>query len=145
MYYVTAEGRITRIIDDLIRPNGIALSPDGKTLYVIDNGASLLYRYPVQGPGKIGKGERIAYTPGPDGMSVDEQGRLYVTGVEGVLVLAPDGKWIGAIAADEQPANCTFGGESYRTLFITARNGLYALETQTRGWHIHLDGPRKRP
>lgn len=141
VYYVTADGKLSRIIDDLVRPNGIALSPDGKTLYVVDNGASLLYRYPVSGPGKIGKGERIAYTPGPDGMSVDREGRLYVTGMEGVLVLESDGRWIGVIAAAEQPANCTFGGPEYKTLYITARNGLYALETQTRGWHLHLDGP----
>jgi gluconolactonase len=140
VYYVTADGKTARIIDDLVRPNGIALSPDGKTLYVVDNGTSLFYRYPVLAPGKIGQGERIAYTPGPDGMSVDKQGRLYVTGMEGVLVLEPDGKWIGVIASAEQPANCTFGGPDCRTLFITARNGLYAIETQTRGWHIHLDG-----
>ncbi|HOA72962.1 MAG TPA: SMP-30/gluconolactonase/LRE family protein [Phycisphaerae bacterium] len=140
VYYVTADGQISRIIDDLVRPNGIALSPDGKTLYVVDNGTSLLYRYPVLGPGKLGKGERIAYTPGPDGMSVDEKGRLYVTGIEGTLVLEPDGKWIGVIASAEPPSNCTFGGKDYRTLFITARTGLYAIETQTRGWHVHLDG-----
>jgi gluconolactonase len=137
---VTADGQISRIIGDLVRPNGIALSPDGKTLYVVDNGASLLYRYPVTAPGKLGKGERIAYTMGPDGMSLDEKGRLYVTGGEGTLVLEPDGKWIGVIASAEQPANCTFGGKDYRTLFITARTGLYAIETQTRGWHVHLDG-----
>lgn len=144
VYYVTADGKLSRIIDDLVRPNGIALSPDGKTLYVVDNGASLLYRYPVLGPGKIGKGERIAYTPGPDGMSVDKAGRLYVTAIEGVLALEPDGKWIGVITAAEQPANCTFGGKDHKTLYITARNGLYAIETETRGWHLHLDGPPAR-
>lgn len=144
VYYVSADGEISRIIDDLVRPNGIALSPDGKWLYVVDNGASLLYRYPVQTPGKIGKGKRIAYTPWPDGMSVDAKGRLYVTGAEGVLVLEPDGKWIGAIASAEQPANCTFGGDGYRTLYITARTGLYAIDTLTRGWHLHLDGPPRR-
>lgn len=140
VYYITAEGRLTRIIDDLVRPNGIALSPDGETLYVVDNGASLLYRYPVLGPGRIGDGERIAYTVWPDGMCVDQQGRTYVTGLEGVLVLEPDGKWVGIIASAEQPANCTFGGPDYRTLFITARTSLYRIETQTRGWHVHLDG-----
>jgi len=140
VYYVTAGGQITRIIDELVRPNGIALSPDGKTLYVIDNGTSLLYRYPVLGPGRIGKGELIAYTLWPDGMSVDRSGRLYVTGLEGVLVLEPDGKWIGIIASAEQPANCTFGGKDNQTLFITARTGLYAIDTLVRGWHVHLDG-----
>ena len=51
-----------------------------------------------------------------------------------------NGKWIGMIETPECPANCTFGGAGYRTLFITARKTLYAIETQTRGWHIHLDG-----
>lgn len=142
VYYVAPDGQITRIIDDLVRPNGIALSPDGKMLYVVDNGASMLYRYPVLGPGKLGRGQMIAYTPGPDGMTVDKQGRLYVTGIEGVLVLEPNGKWIGLITADEQPANCTFGGKDYTTLFITARTGLYAIDTATRGWHVHLDATR---
>lgn len=126
--------------DNLIRPNGIALSPDGKTLYVIDHGADCVNRYPVQSPGIIGKGERIAYTPWPDGMTVDQEGRLYVTSDEGVIVLNPDGKWIGVITVAERPANCTFGGQDYRTLFVTACKSLYGIETQTRGWHVHLDG-----
>jgi gluconolactonase len=143
VYYVTAEGRITRIIDDLVRPNGIALSPDGKLLYVVDNGADTLHRYPVTGPGKIGKGQRIAYVTGPDGMTVDEQGRLYVAGLGGVWVLDANGKWIGLIETPEQPANCTFGGPGWHTLFITARTSLYGVETLTRGWHVHLDGVPK--
>jgi gluconolactonase len=132
--------KIARIVDDLVRPNGIALSPDGKTLYVIDNGAGLLYRYPVLSPGKIGKHELLAITPEPDGMCVDKAGRLYVAGLEGVLVLTPEGKWIGVIGVPEQPANCKFGGPGERALFMTARTGLYGIETQTRGWHVHTDG-----
>ncbi len=143
VYYVDKTGQITRIIEDLVRPNGIALSPDGKSLYVVDNGAGTLWQYVVQGPGKIGQGKRIAYTPHPDGMSVDQDGRLYVTGREGVLVLKADGTWIGTIECEEQPANCTFGGEGWKTLFITARTGLYAIETTTRGWHVQLDGVKK--
>ena len=140
VYYVSGEGKLTRIIDDLVRPNGIALSPDGKTLYVADNGGHSLHRYPVPGPGKIGRGERIANVSGPDGMTVDARGRLYVTCAGGVWVLGADGKWLGMIATPERPANCTFGGPGQRTLFITARTGLYGIETLTRGWHVHLDG-----
>lgn len=140
VYYITPDKSITRIIDDLVRPNGIALSPDGKVLYIIDNGAGTLHRYPVQSPGKIGKGERIAYIPGGDGMTVDEKGRLYLTGMGGVWVVDGNGKWIGLIETPEKPANCTFGGKGYRTLFVTAVTSLYAVETKTRGWHVHLDG-----
>lgn len=144
VYYLTADGALTRIIDDLVRPNGIALSPDGKRLYVVDNGDNKLYRYAVTGPGKVGKGELIAGVIGPDGMTVDQDGRLYITAVYGVWVLDANGNWLGLIETPEQPANCTFGGEDWSTLFITARTSLYAVPTRTRGWHIHLDGPRDK-
>lgn len=141
VYYVTSDGQITQIIDDLVRPNGIALSPDGKLLYVVDNGAHSLHCYPITEPGKIGPGARIAYVTHPDGMTVDVKGRLYVTGEGGVWVLDANAKWIGLIETPELPANCTFGGPGYKTLYITARTSLYAIETHTRGWHVHLDGP----
>ena len=141
VYYVAADGKVTRIIDDLVRPNGIGLSPDGRYLYVVDNGADTLHRYSVMAPGKIAGGSRIAFVTGPDGMSVDAEGRLYVTCAGGVWVFDGDGKWLGMIATPEQPANCTFGGAGWGTLFITARTSLYAIETRTRGWHVHLDGP----
>lgn len=145
VYYIAPDGKLTRVIDDLVRPNGIALSPDGKSLYVVDNGAHTLHRYAVVAPGKLGKGERIAYVTHPDGMTVDVKGRLYVTGELGVWVLDANGKWLGLIETPERPANCTFGGPGYKTLFITAQTSLYAIETQTRGWHIHLDGvPKKK-
>jgi len=141
VYYVDRGGSISRIIGDLVRPNGIALAPDGRHLYVVDNGADSLWRYPVEAPGRIGPGRRIAWIPHPDGMTVDARGRLYVTGREGVAVLEPGGRWIGVIGVAEQPANCTFGGPDQRVLYITARTSLYGIETLTRGWHIHLDGP----
>ncbi len=141
VYYVDRGGDITRIIGDLVRPNGIALAPDGRHLYVVDNGADSLWRYPVEAPGRVGPGRRIAWVTHPDGMTVDVRGRLYVTGREGVVVLEPDGRWIGVIGVAEQPANCTFGGPDQRVLYITARTSLYAIPTLTRGWHLHLDGP----
>jgi gluconolactonase len=145
VYYVSADGKIERIIDDLVRPNGIALSPTGKALYVVDNGANALHRYTITAPGKIEKGERIASVTQPDGMTVDKEGRLYVTCLGGVWVLDANGKWIGLIETPEQPANCTFGGKDYATLFITARTSLYSIDTLTRGWHVHLDGqPEKK-
>ncbi len=144
VYYIARDGKVTQLITNLVRPNGIGLSPDGRWLYVVDNGADALWRWPITAPGRLGKGERIADVTGPDGMSVDEEGRLYVTGTRGVWVFDPNGKWLGCIDTPEQPANCTFGGPGYRTLFITARTSLYAIETQTRGWHIRLDGPPKK-
>ncbi|MBN1490277.1 MAG: SMP-30/gluconolactonase/LRE family protein [Phycisphaerae bacterium] len=144
VYYLAADGTLTRIIDNLVRPNGIALSPDGRTLYVVDNGAHALVAYPVQGPGLIGKGTRIANVTQPDGMTVDARGRLFITCRGGVWVLDANGKWLGIIETPEHPANCTFGGPGWKTLFITARTSLYGVETQTRGWHVHLDGPPRQ-
>ena len=109
-------------------------------MYVVDNGANTLHRYSITAPGRIDPGQRIAFVVHPDGMTVDVQGRLYITGTEGICVFEPDGKWIGVIATPEHPANCTFGGPDYRTLYITARTSLYAIKTLTRGWHVHLDG-----
>lgn len=140
VYYLAPGGKLVQVVHDLVRPNGIALSPDGKWLYVVDNGAETLWRYKVLDPGRLSEGERIADVTAPDGMTVDRQGRLYVTGAGGIWVLDADGAWIGCIETPEHPANCTFGGAGYRTLFITARTSLYAVETDTRGWHVHLDG-----
>lgn len=145
VYYVDRANRIIRVIDDLVRPNGIAISPDGRWLYVLDNGASRLYRYAITGPGQLAKGEMLAHVPGPDGMSVDEQGRLYITSEGGIWVLDGSGDWLGLIETPEHPANCTFGGTNWQTLYITARSSLYAINLTARGWHIHLDGPATRP
>jgi sugar lactone lactonase YvrE len=140
VYYVANDGQLKRVIANLVRPNGIALSPAGDWLYVVDNGSERLYRYKVEKPGALGPAELIAHIPGPDGMTVDREGRLYVTSVDGVAVLDLNGKWLSAIPAPEQPANCTFGDKDWSTLYITARTGLYSIPTQTRGWHVHLDG-----
>lgn len=144
VYYVSRDGEIRRIIDDLVRPNGIGISIDGRVLYVIDHGANSLHRYPITAPGSIGDGRRIAHVTDPDGMTIDREGRLYIAGREGVSVLTPDGRWLGVIGFPEQPANCTFGGTDWQTLFVTARTSLYAIDTRTRGWHVHLDGKPAR-
>ncbi len=142
VYYRDTAGKVHQVIADLVKPNGIALSPDGKWLYVLDNGADKLYRYPIEASGKLGKGTLIARVEFPDGMTVDQQGRLYVTCRGGVWVLTGEGKWIGRIDMPEHPSNCTFGGAKGNILFVTARGTLYAVDTQTRGWHVHLDGAR---
>jgi len=141
VYYLASDGTVRRIIDELKKPNGIALSPDGKNLYVIDNRDNLLCRYQILTPGTIGPIQRIALVDHPDGMTVDIQGRLYITSRFGISVFDRNGKWIGLLSTPEQPANCTFGGPGWHTLFITARTSLYAVSTLTRGWHVHLDGP----
>jgi gluconolactonase len=140
VYYISAQGQVTRVIDDLVRPNGIAVALDGRSLYVADNGADRLHCYPIKEPGHLGPRRWTARVTFPDGMTVDRAGRLYVACLDGIWVLDQKGKWVGRIDTPQQPANCTFGGDDDKTLFITAQTGLYEIDTQTRGWHVHLDG-----
>jgi gluconolactonase len=140
VYYISNDKKLKRLIADLVRPNGIALSPNGETLYVLDNGAGTLFAYPVNQPGVLGEGKKLADVPGPDGMTVDRNGRLYITASDGVRVVSPAGELLGTISVPEQPANCAFGGKDQDILYITARKSLYRIPTKTRGWHIHRDG-----
>jgi gluconolactonase len=142
VYYVTANGKVTRLIDDLPNPNGVKLSPDEKTLYVIPTGPADMRAYPVETPGKIGKG-RVFCTlklpddkkkgGGGDGMTIDAKGNLYITSTLGLQVFDPTGKLLGIIALPEQPANVTFGGPGNNTLYVTARTSLYTVPMEVKG------------
>ena len=143
VYYRAADGTVTRIISDLNEkgPNGVILSPDEKTLYVVCTFQAQVMQYPVTSPGKIGPGAVFAVLKQPegesgtggDGLTIDTKGNLYITSRLGIQVIAPDGKWLGLIEFPEQPANATFGGPDMKTLFATARTGLYAVPMAATG------------
>jgi gluconolactonase len=147
VYYIAADGKVTRLIDDLTQPNGVTLSPDEKTLYVIPTGPAEMMSYPVEGPGKIGKGKVFCKLQGKDGKpgtggdgcTMDTKGNLYITSTIGIQVFDPAGKFLGAIAFPEQPANVTFGGKDMKTLFVTARTSLYSLPMEATG-HVFPAG-----
>jgi gluconolactonase len=129
VYYIkSGGGDVVRVIDDLVKPNGVIGTKDGKQLYVADPGAGKTYVYEIQDDGSLAS-RKLAAPEGSDGMTLDERGNLYLTR-EGVEVYGPGGKKIASLAVPERPANVTFGG---KTLFITARTGLYALEMKVRG------------
>lgn len=140
-YYRASDGQVTRLGDNLAAPNGVILSPDEKTLYVIPSLQKQMYAYPVLGPGKLGEGrvfcELAQREPtgngGGDGLTVDVQGNLYITSALGLQVFSPAGKALGVIAFPEQPANVTFGGPGNKTLYVTARTGLYAVDMEIAG------------
>ncbi|RPI21518.1 MAG: SMP-30/gluconolactonase/LRE family protein, partial [Acidobacteria bacterium] len=96
-YYVSSDGKISRVSTVCQKPNGILLSPDNKILYLADNRGKAIYKYDVKGPGQLANETRWAeLTAGPDGMTLDERGNLYIGGgPAGVLVYSPDGKMIG--------------------------------------------------
>jgi gluconolactonase len=136
VYYLAPTGEVTRLIDDLHGPNGIALSPDEKTLYV---GASLqrhVMAYPIVAPGQVGAGRKfgrlapsgIPLLPIGDGITVDTAGNVYVATMRGVQIFDPCGRLRDTIRVPERPSNLTFGGPDQRTLFITAGHSLYAAK-----------------
>jgi gluconolactonase len=129
VYRVDTEGAVHLVDDARTLPNGIALSPDESTLYVADNGSSELWTYAIAADGTTSEGALLTATAGgPDGMTVDDGGNLYVTTSAGVEVRRADGTLWGTIPVPETPANCGFGGPDRNVLFITARTGLYRVQ-----------------
>jgi gluconolactonase len=132
VYYLAPDtGELVRAIDDLVKPNGIIGTSDGELLYVADSGANKTYVYKINPSGSLAD-RRLAAPEGSDGMTLDESGNLYLTR-DGVVVYSPAGEKIGTIETPERPANVTFGDNDRKTLFITARTGLYCLRMNVRG------------
>jgi gluconolactonase len=133
-------GKLTPIIQDLNRPNGIAFSPDEKTLYVAnsDDRKRFWMRYDVAADGTVSNG-RMFYDLStakergiPDGMKVDSKGNIYAAGPEGVWVLSPEGKHLGTIQPGETAANCAWGDDG-KSLYITASSSVYRIRVGLAG------------
>lgn len=133
VYRVTTQGEVILVGDEYGQPNGIALSPDETKLYVSDSQDGGLFVYDVAADGSTGARMQLIDIGGSDGMAVDDAGNLYLTTGAGVEVFRDDGTPWGVIDVPEVPANCTFGGADRKTLFITARTGLYRVELNVPG------------
>jgi len=133
VYYLSPDyATVTRVADDLVQPNGIIGTADGKTLYVADIGDKKTYAYDVSKEGVLSN-KRLFCEMGSDGMTIDEQGNVYLTG-KGVSVFNPAGEKIKQIDVPEGwTANVTFGGKDRKTLFITASDSVYTLQMQVQG------------
>ena len=132
VYYLPpGEKELVRVIDDLVKPNGVLGTADGKRLYVADAGDGKTYVYKIQPDGSLADRKLIAPV-GSDGMTLDENGNLYLTR-NVVHVYSAKGELLTQIDIPEAPANACFGGKDRKTLFITARKGLYSLEMNVRG------------
>lgn len=142
--YLYDHGKLSVIIKDLTRPNGLALSPDEKILYVAqsDPDKAIYMKYPVLATGLLGKGSLLLdVTPMvkegqkglPDGIKVDYLGNIWGTGPGGVLIISPKGELLGKIETGESTANCNWGGEDGSTLFITADMYLCRVKTKVKG------------
>lgn len=131
LYYRNKNGKISRL-EKFVQPNGIIGSQILKKLYVSDIDANKTYVYDILGEGKLSE-KKLFCEMGSDGMTLDGQGNLYLTG-DGVTVFNRKGEKIHHIKVPEKwTANVTFGGEKNNILFITASNSVYTLETNTKG------------
>ncbi|MBI4602037.1 MAG: SMP-30/gluconolactonase/LRE family protein [Planctomycetes bacterium] len=143
VYRVTAKGELTLLTKEVQAPNGIALSPDEKTLYVAnsDGRKAVWYAFEVKEDGTLGPSrtffDSTAWVQAgkkgvPDGLKVDVDGNLFATGPGGVCIFAPDGTHLGTIATGEATANCAWGDDG-STLYITADMYLLRVKTTTKG------------
>jgi gluconolactonase len=141
VYRLLPNGKLQLLNKELTRPNGLAFSPDEKTLYVAnsDPDKKIWMAYDVTEDGSLSSG-RVFFDATqekedglPDGMKVDTRGNLYCSGPGGVWIFSPQGKHLGTIKLPEVPANCHWGDSDAKTLYMTARTGFYRLRLNVPG------------
>jgi len=137
VYRIAPDGRLAVAAEGFDQPNGLCFSPDGRTLYVADSGAPRhIKAFGIDPASQALLPPRVFATIDtgvPDGIRCDRQGRLWSSAGDGVHIFMPDGRLIGRILVPETTANLCFGGEGHRTLFMTARTGLYAMDVLAEG------------
>ena len=138
VYRIDPDGSIALLNRAMDRPNGLALSLDESILYVDDSRRRNVLAFPVNADLSLGEPAVLVDMDspergGPDGMKLDSQGNLYVTGPGGLWVITPAGEPLGTMEFPQLPANLCFGGPDYRTLYITARTGLYSIAVNVAG------------
>jgi gluconolactonase len=139
VYYILPDrSKVIRVIETgdgkgFVKPNGVVGTPDGKFLYVADIDGKMIYRYNIQADGTL-TGQHPFAPFQTDGMTIDEKGNVYLAGASAVVVYSPSGSLIERIEVPESwAANVCFGGKDFKTLFITACTGFYAIEMSVKG------------
>jgi gluconolactonase len=136
------------LTNELSQPNGLAFSPNGKKFYVDDSEQRNIREYDFEANGSLKNGRIFGEEPGgkgdgvPDGIKVDQQGNLYVTGPGGIWVWDSEGHHLGTINLPEQPANLAWGDPDYNTLYVTATTSVYRIKTKARGYVPYLANPQ---
>jgi len=127
------------VVKDLPRPNGIAFSPDEKTLYIADSGKKVWMSYRVHADGSVSDGKLLLDASGqkdpggPDGIRVDKKGNIYGAGPGGIWIISPAGKHLATIKVPEIVSNCAWGDADGKTLYITASTSLYRIKLEVPG------------
>jgi len=132
VFRVSPTGAISLVDDKMNQPNGVALSPDEKILYVGDSGSPVTHKWTVNADGTV-TGKSKFVDSGSDGMAMDDAGNVYLTNGGNVRVFKPDGTGWGNVAVPENPANVAFGGADRKTLYIAARTSIYSVELAIPG------------
>jgi gluconolactonase len=148
VYRVSADlGTMSRVVDDMVRPNGLAFSPDESVLYVADSRRGHIRAYDMQANGDTAKQTSRVFVdlsgdePGvPDGFKLDIQGNLYCGGAGGLYIIDPEGNKLGRIVHG-QPAttNVAFGGNDWRTLYFTTRSTLFSVDVEISGLPVPIN------
>jgi len=143
VYRLRPDGTLSLLSKDFAKPNGIGISPDGKTLYASDseNGQLAIYSFALNKDGTVGPRKLFwdampfaKERPGAtDGMTIDAQGKVWTSGPGGIYVLSPEGTLLAKLNTGEPTANCVFGGEDGKTLFIMANHTLVRIHTNAQG------------
>lgn len=148
VFRLDAGGKVTLLTRELSQPNGLAFSPDGKKFYVDDSKQRNIRVYDFRSDGTIANGRIFGEEPGgkgdgvPDGIKVDRDGNLYITGPQGIWIWDSQGHHLGTIVMPEQPANLAWGDADLGTLYITATTSVYKLRTSAHGFVPYLSAAR---
>jgi gluconolactonase len=128
---------LTLLVEDFDRPNGLCFSPDESILYIDDTARMHVRAFDVQPDGTLANGRIFAEEEGengvPDGMKVDQQGNVYLTGPDGIWIFDPAGTHLGVIQVPEVTANLGWGEDDWKTLFITATSSIYRIQLKVSG------------
>jgi sugar lactone lactonase YvrE len=146
VYYIKPDGALTRVTNDIERPNGVQLSPDEKTLYVANTAGEYIVAYDLAADGSASnrrnfaklagyqKNDQGAFSSGADGLAVDTEGRLYVASNAGIEVFDAKGQTLGVIPVPHKPQNLAFAGKDKKTLYIVGRGAAYKVALLTPGY-----------
>lgn len=130
VYAIRPGGELVLLSVYFSRPNGICLSPDEKTIYIADSQDGFIQAHDVRPDGSLANSRLFCRCDTPDGIKADREGNVWATTANGVMVFRPDGTHAGTIEVAEHPSNCAFGDEDGKTLFITARTGVYRVRVK---------------